>query len=300
MTNNVLVSGIKAAGSTLKAKLDVAGATNVSYAWVAVAADGTTNVLSTLASYKLTDADVSKTINVVASYKTAAGLQTATHTGVLADLNQQHTGGISIKGATTVGSTLSIASTLVDKDGLDTFTYTWKVGNTTVANNNTSTYTIGAGDEGKQISAVVTYTDKHGFTETSNNPITNQVSYSTVKSALNDHLAVTTAGKVVTGGLGADTFIFSAINNKAFKIGDFSTSQSDKLDLSAIDANLSVSGNQSFAFGAKPTTGPAEGALWFDSATSTLYGSVDSDIDAEFSVVLTGVTRLTATDFVAL
>jgi hypothetical protein len=306
MTTNVLVSGIKAAGSTLKAKLDLSSASNVSYIWVSVDNTGT-HVLSTSASYKLTAADISKTINVVASYKTADGLQTATHSSVLADLNQQHTGGISIKGATTIGSTLSVASTLADKDGLGDFIYSWTVpdgngGTTTLGTG--STYKITSTELGKQISAVVTYTDSHGYSETSNTPMTNKVSYSTVKSSLDDHITATTPSKALSGGAGNDTFIFTAINDKSFKITDFTAG--DKIDVSAIDAIVGGSkdpfvwlssaptlANTSAVGGSSEVLG-AKGALWFDPIHSTLYGSVDSDIAPEFSVVLTGVTSLTS------
>ena len=312
MTNNVSITGIKAAGSTLKVKAsDTAGVNDVSYVWLDVSTDSnnvtTTNVLGTNSSYKLLPADVSKNISVVASYKNTAGLQQSIMSDdILADLNQVHTGGISIKGATTVGSTLSIASTLKDKDGLGTFSYTWLVDNGDGNYNNdaivgtSSTYTIKSTDVGNKIYATVDYTDNNGFDEDATSSSSAKVEYSTKKSVLNDHLTVNATNKVVTGGLGSDTFIFSAINTKSFKIGDFSSSQLDKLNLSAIDADLTQSGNQAFTFGAKPTGTPAAGALWFDTKTSMLYGSVDTDAQPEFSVLLTGVTSLTAADFVAL
>lgn len=307
MTNSVKVSGIRAAGSTLKASTVDTTLKNVSYTWVSVE-NGKTNVLSTSASYKLTNADIDSTINVIATK--SSGVEIGTLSNVLTTdvslsmLNQTHTGGISLKGATTVGSVLSVSSTLKDKDGLGTLHYSWLVNGTEVKNTDGTTYTGSTyeiANEGQTVKAVVSYEDKHGFTESASSALSATTSYSTVKSSLKDHLAVTTPNKAVTGGLGADTFIFNSSNLK-YKIGDFSTSQGDTLNLSAIDADLTTSNNQAFSntiLSAKPVSGPTAGVLWFNSLTNTLSGSTDSDYDAEFSVVLTGVTSLTAADIVA-
>lgn len=312
MTNSVTVTGIKAAGSTLKVASSIAGASNITYNWVSVSVDPITNVATTdvlssnTKSYKLTDADLTKIINVVASYKNAAGsLASLTADDVLQDLNQAHTGGISIKGATTIGSTLTVASSLKDKDGLGPLHYSWKVGGVDVQNNDKNTYVITSADEGKQISAVVTYTDKHGFAETSNNPLTNKVAYSTVKSSLNDHITATTTSKALSGGLGSDTFIFTTTNAKAFKITDFNVMQGDKIDLSAIDAKVGTGdpdANDVFSWlSSAPTTAgvAAKGVVWFDTVSNTLNASTDSDVSAEFSIKFTGLSSaITVNDLI--
>src|SRR5262249_56842695 len=58
----------------------------------------------------------------------------------------------------------------------------------------------------------------------------------------------------VVGGLDADTFIYQATNQSTVAatgrdtIADFSQAQGDKIDLSLIDANTTVVGNQAFDF----------------------------------------------------
>lgn len=332
VTGDVYIkSGVKVAGKTITVAnnfKDSDGLGAVSYVWT----DDTGNVLSTSASYKLTKTDVNdnKEINVTASYVDKAGnFETKTLSNVLetqndinGSLNQEHTGGITIKGATTVGSTLSVASTLKDKDGLGVLSYEWFRGDDlTNAVSTSDKYLLSDDDNGYKISVKVSYTDGKGFSEGDSmvdksgpaiTALSKQVAYSTVKSALDDHITATTPTKSLAGGLGADTFIFNIANTK-FKISDFNVSQGDKIDLSAIDAIVSNGTEDKFAWlSTKPTTANAvavsatstpevlgaKGALWFDSSTKTLYGSIDNDIDAEFSVVLTGVTTLTANDIV--
>jgi Ca2+-binding RTX toxin-like protein len=57
----------------------------------------------------------------------------------------------------------------------------------------------------------------------------------------------------LTGGGGADTFKYNAISDSNYQTGtdtieDFSEAQGDKIDLSAIDANANVAGDQAFTF----------------------------------------------------
>lgn len=65
----------------------------------------------------------------------------------------------------------------------------------------------------------------------------------------NDMLLGGLGNDVLTGGAGADTFIFQAMSEmpKADRITDFQQGL-DKIDLSAIDANPFVAGDQSFSF----------------------------------------------------
>jgi serralysin len=50
------------------------------------------------------------------------------------------------------------------------------------------------------------------------------------------------------GGAGADTFIFASRAEGGDRIGDFRRAEGDKIDLSAIDANPLVAGDQAFLF----------------------------------------------------
>src|SRR5207247_1284711 len=60
-------------------------------------------------------------------------------------------------------------------------------------------------------------------------------------------------GDILTGGAGADTFVYKAVSESAVsglgrdRISDF-LHGTDKIDLSAIDANANFGGNQSFNF----------------------------------------------------
>ncbi|MFI3120495.1 MAG: hypothetical protein QX203_11025 [Methylococcaceae bacterium] len=110
------------------------------------------------------------------------------------------------------------------------------------------------------------------------------------------------------GGLGADAFRF----NKAAETGitestrdtivDFSHDQRDKINLSPIDANTALKGNNAFA---APVVGGAfsgvfanPGELYFDQSTNILYGNNDADSAADFSIKVMGVSSLAAADFV--
>jgi hypothetical protein len=112
------------------------------------------------------------------------------------------------------------------------------------------------------------------------------------------------AGKdKLTGGAGADTFKFASANESTFwsmdTITDFKKSQGDKIDLSAIDSNANVAGNQAFSLVEKAfSTTDATGQLYFDAKTHILYGSTDADSAPEFAITLSGVSTLVAADFV--
>ncbi|MEI7841333.1 MAG: M10 family metallopeptidase C-terminal domain-containing protein, partial [Methylococcaceae bacterium] len=109
------------------------------------------------------------------------------------------------------------------------------------------------------------------------------------------------AGKdVLTGGADADTFVFSTVTatGDSTTITDFTTG--DKIDLSAIDANAVVANDQAFTLlAAGATAFTAAGQLRYNATTNTLDGNTDANFaTVEFSVVLTGVAAVVATDFV--
>jgi Ca2+-binding RTX toxin-like protein len=112
----------------------------------------------------------------------------------------------------------------------------------------------------------------------------------------------------MTGGAGNDTFIFDylAVSESGIImtshdiITDF-VSGEDVLDLSAVDANVAVPGNQAFGSLVISATNPftAPGQLWFDSATGLLSGNTDSNpMTAEITIQLTGVTSLAVDDII--
>jgi Ca2+-binding RTX toxin-like protein len=109
----------------------------------------------------------------------------------------------------------------------------------------------------------------------------------------------------LTGGTGADRFNYDHIGELSptgqwDTITDFKTSELDKIDLLGVDANTALSGDQAFTFlGSVATfTGDATGKLRFDATSHILYGSTDADTDAEFTILLSGVSSLASTDLV--
>jgi Ca2+-binding RTX toxin-like protein len=114
------------------------------------------------------------------------------------------------------------------------------------------------------------------------------------------------AGKdLLFGGAGSDTFDFNALSEMGLTsvtwdvISDFVRGL-DKIDLSTLDANEGLAGNQ--AFSAPVVGGTFSGAfanagdLYFDNVAHVLYGNTDADAAAEFAIQLVGVGTLAATD----
>ncbi len=104
----------------------------------------------------------------------------------------------------------------------------------------------------------------------------------------------------LTGGLGKDFFIFHSTDGAgkgtlADDIMDFSRAQGDKIDLSDIDANTKVGGNQGFAFiGDKGFSGHA-GQLRYENGR--IAGDVNGDKVADFHIELANHHGLQASDF---
>ncbi|MBW8728277.1 MAG: calcium-binding protein, partial [Inquilinus limosus] len=121
----------------------------------------------------------------------------------------------------------------------------------------------------------------------------------------NDALVGYGGKDTLTGGAGADRYYFTALADSvvganADLITDFSHAQADRIDLSAIDANTGVAGDQAFTFiGAAAYSGVA-GQLRATTSGSvtTIGGDVNGDGVSDFHIQLTGVIGLVAADFV--
>lgn len=117
----------------------------------------------------------------------------------------------------------------------------------------------------------------------------------------NDVLRGLGGADTLTGGAGNDVFRFDGVSHSGAAPGtrdvitDFTRGQ-DRIDLRGIDANVATPGNEKFSFiGANEfSSTDATAQLRFESGV--LYGSTDADPDAEFSVALTGVAGLAASD----
>lgn len=105
---------------------------------------------------------------------------------------------------------------------------------------------------------------------------------------------------VMRGGTEADVFLFKTVaeigkGTATDRIADF-VSSVDDIDLSALDANTKLAGNQSFGFGNGTAT---KNAVWFKTVGTdvTVSGDVNGDRIADFQIVLKGAISLVVTDF---
>jgi hypothetical protein len=318
-TGSVTITGTVNKGHALTASnnfTDDDGIGAMSYQWMN---NGIAIRNATQSTYTLVQADTGQNISVQASYIDNQNTpESVKSNSVLVDGNQAPTGSVTIKGISTYGLTLSVTNTIKDKDGIGNLSYAWQNDKSVLSNN--STYTLSDNDIGKKVWAIVSYTDKKGNIEEVKSNVVD-VTVSTKPSAFHDLLTgIDGADKLnglvgndtliggfgadkLTGGLGADTFKFTSINDSTSKnhdvITDFKHAQGDKIDLSAIDTNLVLTGDQEFTYiGSAEFNSDATGQLRFDSKTSTLYGSINADSTPEFAVVLTGVKNLSVDDFI--
>ncbi|CAM3283956.1 calcium-binding protein [Paracoccus nototheniae] len=114
------------------------------------------------------------------------------------------------------------------------------------------------------------------------------------------------AGKdQLTGGLGADHFIFAshlesgAVAAARDVITDYNRSQGDRIDLTMIDANARLTGDQSFDFVGTAAFSGAAGEVRYQQANGTtlIYADIDGDRRADFAVELSRQIALVEHDF---
>ena len=148
------------------------------------------------------------------------------------------------------------------------------------------------------------YNDKLTGNATANTLIGGAGNDTLTGGAGNDLLIGGTGLDKLYGGTGADKFDFNALSEMGLGaalrdvIGDFKTSEGDKIDLSTLDANLATVANDAFSFiGSSAFSSNAAGQLRF--AGGILYGSTDADTAAEFEIQLVGVSNLQTTDLIA-
>lgn len=105
----------------------------------------------------------------------------------------------------------------------------------------------------------------------------------------------------IGGGAGGDMFLFrdGTITNTPDLILDFSRSEGDKISLRAVDANTGVTGDQNFTFIGTGAFKKVAGELRFEvvGEATKVYGDVNGDGVADFTLVMPGAGTLQASDF---
>ena len=109
---------------------------------------------------------------------------------------------------------------------------------------------------------------------------------------------------MLTGGAGADSFVFSAVADSTLAqldvIHDF-VDGADMIDIAAIDANAAKNGNQAFAFAGQNGGVVANSVTWYeneDLGKTFVQADVNGDTTADLLIELTGTSlHLSASDF---
>ncbi|MBC6434239.1 calcium-binding protein, partial [Nostoc sp. HG1] len=107
----------------------------------------------------------------------------------------------------------------------------------------------------------------------------------------------------LTGGAGNDIFDFNSVSDSPAGssrdvITDFVGNgifTGDQIDLSTIDANFTVGGNQAFTF---IGSGAFTAASQVRYSGGILQANTDGDLSAEFEIGLTGAPQLVANDII--
>lgn len=107
----------------------------------------------------------------------------------------------------------------------------------------------------------------------------------------------------LTGGTGADHFVLVLLSDTGILastrdiITDFQ-SRVDRFDLSALDANSALAGNQAFTFIGGAAFGNQAGQLRHSATTGLMEGDLNGDSLADFAVEFQNLTALVAADLI--
>ncbi|MBO3759600.1 calcium-binding protein [Ciceribacter sp. L1K23] len=124
----------------------------------------------------------------------------------------------------------------------------------------------------------------------------------TLSGGANNDLLVGGSGRdSLSGGSGSDAFIFTSLSDsrpgsQRDTITDFSRSQHDYIDLSAIDADTTRGGNQAFDFIGRSSFSGDAGELRFSGGV--LFADVNGDGVSDFQIKVSGLTSMSSGDFI--
>jgi Ca2+-binding RTX toxin-like protein len=177
-TGSVTLTGTATQNQTLTAAntlADADGLGTISYQWQSSTNGTTWTAISgaTAGSFTLTEAQVGKQVRSVASYTDGHGTAesvASAPTIAIANVNDAPTGSVTVTGTATQNQTLNAANTLADLDGLGTISYQWQSSTngttwTALSGATANGFSLTEAQVGKQVRAVVSYTDGHGTVE---------------------------------------------------------------------------------------------------------------------------------------
>jgi hypothetical protein len=115
-----------------------------------------------------------------------------------------------------------------------------------------------------------------------------------------DVITASNAANVMDGGAGHDVYRFMTVDAADNDV-ILSFEPGDIIDLSRIDANEGLRGNQAFTITSGAFTGAGQLMVTEDDRDGTVYtvvrGTVDNDGDSDFTIEIRGSHALTAGDF---
>jgi len=161
------------------------------------------------------------------------------------------------------------------------------------------TYTTVAADQ-----TPVTYSPAYNFPNGAPLVVTGDTAADTI-SGLGGGDTITGAGgaDVMTGGGGADRFVYTAVGDSTptapDRITDFSRSDGDRIDLSAIDARPDLWGKQALTFvPGTQFTGAGQVISWNDGTNTWVAVNTDTSPAPEMLIRLDGIVAVGAGDFI--
>lgn len=201
------LAGIAEEGTNLVASLsasDIDGAITVGYQWQEAIDSVWTDMADQSFDTLVIPDDqsyVGKQVRAVATSTDALGGQTVFEgmSQVIANVNDAHTGTVSISGTAQQGQILTASNNLADPDGLGTIAYQWFASGVNIVGATGSNLALTADQVGKTMTVTASYTDSYGTFEAETSAATAAVS---APAALN--LVGTAGADTLTGGAGND------------------------------------------------------------------------------------------------